>query len=57
MQGAYADVVVFDPDKIDDKATYVEPWHYLEGIAHVLVDGVSVISKGAQTDALPGRFL
>lgn len=57
VQGAFADVVVFDPEKIADKATYIEPWLYPEGIAHVLVDGVSVISDRVQTDALPGGFL
>ncbi len=52
-----ADVVVFDPETIADKATYVEPWQYPEGIVNVLVGGVPVISNGSQTEALPGTFL
>jgi N-acyl-D-amino-acid deacylase len=56
-EGAYADMVVFDPDTIADKASYLEPWHYPEGIVHVLVNGASVVSQGLQTDSLPGMFL
>lgn len=55
--GAYADLVVFNPATIRDKATYVEPWQYPEGIVHVLVNGVPVISNQSQTEALPGQFL
>jgi N-acyl-D-amino-acid deacylase len=56
-QGAYADIVVFDPKVIADKASYLEPWHYPEGIVHVLVNGVGVILHGSQTDYLPGTLL
>ena len=49
--------MVFDPKTIADKATYVEPWHYPEGIVHVLVNGSPVISGGVQTDSLPGSLL
>ena len=55
--GAHADIVVFDPDRIADKATYIEPWQYPEGIEHVLVGGSAVILRGRQTDALPGTWL
>ncbi len=55
--GAYADLVVFNPATIRDQATYVEPWQYPEGIVHVLVNGVRVISNQSQTEALPGQFL
>ncbi len=55
--GARADIVIFDPGTIADKATYLEPWHYPEGIVHVLVNGVPVIANKNQTEALPGRLL
>ena len=55
--GACADAVIFDPATISDKATYIEPWQYPEGITHVLVNGLPVISNQSQTDALPGQFL
>lgn len=56
-EGCSADVVVFDPARIADKATYIEPWQYPEGIEHVLVNGSAVILRGQQTDALPGTWL
>jgi len=56
-EDCHADLVVFDPRTIADRATYLEPWHYPDGIMHVLVNGVPVVSGGAQTDALPGSVL
>jgi N-acyl-D-amino-acid deacylase len=55
--GAFADVLAFDPATIADKATYVEPWHYPDGIAHVIVNGVPVITRGIQADVFPGHFI
>jgi N-acyl-D-amino-acid deacylase len=52
-----ADVVVFDPARVRSTATYEEPRSFPEGIEHVIVNGVPVVSHGAQTDALPGRAL
>jgi N-acyl-D-aspartate/D-glutamate deacylase len=52
-----ADIVVFDPDLIRDKATYFEPFQYSEGISHVLVNGVFVVDGGKATGAKPGRVL
>jgi N-acyl-D-aspartate/D-glutamate deacylase len=52
-----ADIVVFDPDRIRDKATYFEPFQYSEGISHVLVNGVFVVDQGKPTAATPGRML
>lgn len=49
-----ADVVVFDAQDITDKATYVEPGQYSQGVHHLLVNGEQVISNGKQTDAMPG---
>jgi dihydroorotase/N-acyl-D-amino-acid deacylase len=56
-QGMWADVVVFDPATITDKATFEEPNQLSVGIDYVLVNGVPVIAQGKQTDALPGKVL
>lgn len=55
--GAYADLTVFDPQRVLDKATYTSPFHYSEGIVHVIVNGQKVIDKGEHTGARPGRAL
>jgi N-acyl-D-aspartate/D-glutamate deacylase len=55
--GKAADVVVFDPDAIIDRAQYTDPHHYAEGVVHVLVNGQFVLRDGAMTRAKPGRFL
>jgi N-acyl-D-amino-acid deacylase len=54
-QGFYADVVVFDPDKIQDHATFVEPHQYATGMVHVFVNGEQVLKDGEHTGATPGR--
>ena len=54
-QGMLADVVVFDPGTIIDRATYERPHQLSEGVRHVLVNGVAVVSDGRHTGALPGR--
>nr|NIV39079.1 amidohydrolase family protein [Anaerolineae bacterium] len=56
-EGAYADLVVFDPATIADRATYAEPHRYPEGIHHVLVNGHFVVQDGVQTGELPGMVL
>ena len=56
-EGAWADLVVFDPDRIIDTATYDEPHRYPAGIDHVVVNGV-VVTYGDETlSDRPGRFL
>jgi N-acyl-D-amino-acid deacylase len=55
--GAYADVVVFDYDALDDVATPENPVAYCKGIEQVLVNGVPVIANGEHTSAVPGRTL
>lgn len=55
--GLKADLVVFDPDRIIDRATFEDPNHYAEGMRWVFVNGVAVVADGAATDALPGRAL
>lgn len=53
----YADLVVFNPDKIKDKATYKKPFQYPKGIKFVLVNGTIVVENGQPTGKLPGRVL
>ncbi|MGE3821215.1 MAG: amidohydrolase family protein, partial [Isosphaeraceae bacterium] len=55
--GAAADLVAFDLDRVNDRSTFAEPGLAAEGIAHVLVNGQSVIEEGRITDAGPGRVL
>lgn len=56
-RGYWADVVVFDPERVIDKATFEAPKQYPEGIEHVLVNGTVVLENGTHTGALPGRAL
>ena len=55
--GWAADMMVFDPETIRDKATYFEPFQYSEGITHVLVNGRLVVDAGKPTEVKPGRVL
>jgi dihydroorotase/N-acyl-D-amino-acid deacylase len=55
--GMWADVVVFDPEKIRDLATFENPNQLSAGMEYVLVNGVPVIAEGKMTNALPGRVL
>ena len=52
-----ADLVVFDPQKVQDRSTYEDPHHFSEGVAHVIVNGKPVLRDGKMTGALPGRVL
>jgi N-acyl-D-amino-acid deacylase len=56
-QNMWADVVVFDPEKITDRATFENPNQFSEGMEYVLVNGVPVIDEGKMTGALPGKVL
>ena len=56
-EGFAADVVVFDPARVRDTATYEKPKSYAEGIPYVIVNGVVVIDNGQHTGAKPGRPL
>jgi N-acyl-D-amino-acid deacylase len=55
MPGYYADIVVFDPKLIQDKASFEVPHRYSEGMKHVFVNGVQVLQDGEHTGAMPGR--
>jgi len=56
-QGYYADVVIFDPAKVQDKATFENPHQYAEGVEHVFVNGVQVLENGAATGEFGGRVV
>ena len=56
-KGMWADVVVFDPEKITDKATFEDPNQLSVGMDFVLVNGVPVIDRGKMTGKLPGKVL
>jgi dihydroorotase/N-acyl-D-amino-acid deacylase len=55
--GLWADVVIFDPQTITDRATFESPNQLSEGMKYVLVNGVPVIDDGKATNALPGKVL
>jgi N-acyl-D-amino-acid deacylase len=55
--GCFADLVVFDPDRIQDHATYDDPHRYATGAIHVAVNGTLVLRDGEHTGALPGRVV
>jgi N-acyl-D-amino-acid deacylase len=56
-QGMFADVVVFDPQTIADRATFEQPHQYAVGVRHVFVNGVQVLKDGEHTGGKPGRAL
>lgn len=55
--GMWADVVVFDPERVIDRATFDNPHQFPEGISHVIVNGATVVRNGEHTGAKPGRAL
>lgn len=55
--GNFADVVVFDPATVADRATFAEPHQYPVGIDYVFVNGVAAVDNGRFTDSRPGRIL
>ena len=56
-KGFFADIVVFDPEKVQDNATFDNPHQYATGVIHVFVNGTQVLKNGEHTGALPGRFV
>ncbi|HEY7840752.1 MAG TPA: amidohydrolase family protein, partial [Gammaproteobacteria bacterium] len=56
-QGYFADVVVFDPGTVADRATFEKPQQYAVGMRHVFVNGVQVLKEGEHTGATPGRVV
>lgn len=55
--GHHADIVLFDPESVIDKATFTDPHQYATGVHHVMVNGIWVVRNGAHTGAKPGRVL
>lgn len=55
--GLFADITIFDPEAVADRATFTEPVQTSVGIRHVIVNGVPVLREGAPTGARPGRGL
>jgi dihydroorotase/N-acyl-D-amino-acid deacylase len=55
--GMWADIVVFDPETIRDRATFEKPNQLSEGMEFVLVNGVPVIDQGKMTGAKPGKVV
>ena len=55
--GYFADVVIFDPDKISDHASFEKPHQYATGVRDVLVNGIQVLKNGEHTGAKPGRVV
>ena len=57
QKGFYADIVVFNPRTISDRATYEKPHQYATGMIHVFVNGTQVLKDGEHTGARPGRVV
>ncbi len=55
--GFVADLVLFDPDKVTDKATFADPHQYSEGFDFVIVNGVTAVADGALSDERAGEFI
>ena len=53
----FADITIFDPERVIDRSTYTEPFQYGDGIEYVIVNGELVLEQGEHTGALPGRAL
>jgi N-acyl-D-amino-acid deacylase len=56
-EGCWADLVVFDPEKVQDHASFEDPHRYATGFSHVFVNGVEVVTNDELTRARPGRPL
>lgn len=56
-EGYFADVVVFDPQTIQDHATFEKPMQFATGVSEVFVNGAEVIRDGEHTGAKPGRVV
>jgi N-acyl-D-aspartate/D-glutamate deacylase len=56
-EGAWADLVVFDPDRVGEAADFDDPYRYPHGIEHVFINGVAAVTDGELTDSRAGRIL
>jgi len=55
--GNFADITIFDAERVIDRSTYTDPFHYGEGIEYVIVNGEVVLDRGKHTGKRPGRAL
>jgi len=56
-KGNFADIVIFNPEKVNDHSTYTKPHQFPSGIEYVLVNGRVVVERGKHTGALPGKAI
>ena len=56
-EGMMADIMIFDPRRVIDRATFLNPKQYPMGIPYVIVNGKIVVDEGEHTDSLPGKIL
>ncbi len=56
-EGAFADVIVFDPATVKDNSTYIQPTLLASGMRHVLVNGVAAVDSGKSTTSKSGRAI
>ena len=56
-EGYFADIVVFDPENVQDHATFNDPLKYATGVSDVIINGETVMLNGEHTGAMPGRFV
>ncbi len=56
-EGYYADLVVFDPEQVQDHATFNDPLQFATGMEYVLVNGLMVLEEGEHTNEFPGQFV
>jgi N-acyl-D-amino-acid deacylase len=57
VKGNFADITIFNPDTVIDKATFTDPHQTAQGIEYVLVNGKVVVNKGEHTGICPGSVL
>ena len=56
-EGYFADIVILNPDLVQDKATFEDPHQYAEGVMHVFVNGTQVLKNGDHTNEMPGMVV
>ncbi len=57
QSGYFADIVIFDPETVIDRASYENPYQYSQGIEYVIINGKLVIDAGVHTGELAGKVL
>ena len=57
VKNAFADIILFDLEHFQDRATYQQPCQYSEGLYAVIVNGKLVLENGNQTNSFPGKVI